>query len=248
MKLKNYITYSSILACIGLTSCQRTVIQPIPTPAPVPSTPTPSPVPGPNISVTAGPTIYLGSNAALTATVQDSTGIVNKITWSQVSGPSAAALSTTSSLNTVASGFSTVGIYGFQIAVSDSQGMNAFATVNVTVQPVPTPTPIPTPTPVPTATPAPTPVPPPPTPTPQCRSATYSNLPTTQLFNLALGGINSCAIQAIYAYNGDPNPDYGIFINGTPYRDSLGYNMWTENVAISNFRSLLTSYPSCVCD
>jgi hypothetical protein len=97
--------------------------------APPPSAP-------PTVSAGSAQTIQLPVSAVTlggTATGNDGATISNTI-WTEISGPSTAAIATGGSLSTGASGLLTAGTYVFQLQATENNGLSATATVTVTVQ------------------------------------------------------------------------------------------------------------------
>ncbi|MBS1933765.1 MAG: DUF4832 domain-containing protein, partial [Bacteroidetes bacterium] len=78
------------------------------------------------------------SSVNLTGTITDLLSTVSTNTWTQVSGPNTATISSPSALTTTASGL-IAGTYVFQLKVVDLLGLTATATMTVVVNPAPTP-------------------------------------------------------------------------------------------------------------
>jgi hypothetical protein len=97
---------------------------------------TPVVVPGaPTVDAGANQTIILPTNSAsLTATASESGGTIVSFAWTQVSGPSTAAVGSAGSATTTVSGL-VQGTYEFQVMVTDNSGVTASDVVYVTVKP-----------------------------------------------------------------------------------------------------------------
>ncbi len=96
--------------------------------------------PPPVVSAGIDQTITLPTNTvSLTGVLTDVVSTLASSTWSEVSGPDTATISSPSALNTSVSGL-TVGTYVFQIETIDLLGLSATATINIVVNPASTDT------------------------------------------------------------------------------------------------------------
>lgn len=97
-----------------------------------------APVVGPpSANAGSNQTITLPANSVtLTGSGSETNGSIVSYSWTQVSGPSTATLSSAAQSSTVASGL-VQGTYTFQLTVTDNSGNTAIATMTVTVNPAP---------------------------------------------------------------------------------------------------------------
>jgi len=93
-----------------------------------------NPAPGlPVVSAGTSQTITLPTNSVtLTGTASELNGTIVSFSWTQVSGPGTATISTAGQASTAISGL-VQGVYRFQLLVTDALGITATATVQVTV-------------------------------------------------------------------------------------------------------------------
>jgi alpha-tubulin suppressor-like RCC1 family protein len=103
----------------------------------------PAPIVPPVANAGSNQTITLPSN---TVTLNGSAstapgGTITKYAWSQVSGPSTAAITAAGAVTTTTTGL-VQGVYVFQLTVTNNQGATATSTVTITVNPAPVQSPI----------------------------------------------------------------------------------------------------------
>jgi hypothetical protein len=122
-----------------------TVSPAIPTPAPAP-TPAPTPAPNQLPVAVAGNDIVITlptNNATLNgAASNDPDGTISAYSWSQLSGPGSALISSPGSATTNVSSL-VQGVYRFRLVVTDNSGATGADTVSVTVNAAPPPPPAP---------------------------------------------------------------------------------------------------------
>ncbi len=75
------------------------------------------------------------SSVTLTGTATDATGTFTSYTWTQVSGPNAATITTASAISTTVTGL-VAGTYVFQLNATDNNNLSGNGTVTITVNPV----------------------------------------------------------------------------------------------------------------
>src|SRR5579872_1009624 len=112
--------------------------------APIATAPAQPPAPAsPNVSAGSDPSITLPTtNATLSGSAAGSNGAkITAVSWQQTGGPTSARIASPGSLTTEISGLTVAGTYGFRLTVTDKNGKQAAAAVNVIVHPAPPATP-----------------------------------------------------------------------------------------------------------
>ncbi|HEV2353230.1 MAG TPA: T9SS type A sorting domain-containing protein [Puia sp.] len=153
----------------------------------------------PNVSAGTDPSITLPTTATtLAGTAAGSNGAkITAISWQQTSGPATAKIASPGSLTTAVSGLTVAGNYVFRLTVTDKNGKQAAASVNVVVHPAPPATPPARPATPPAAKPS-SPAPPEAPPTVNAGSGPTITLPTsTATLNGSASGANGAKIKSV---------------------------------------------------
>ncbi len=74
------------------------------------------------------------NNVTLTGSGSETNGTIVSYAWTQIGGPTTAAIDASSSAQTAVNGMAAAGLYTFQLTVTDATGATATATVSVTVK------------------------------------------------------------------------------------------------------------------
>ncbi len=88
----------------------------------------------PTVSAGSNQTITLPGSASLAGTASDASGTITTYAWTEISGPTNAAISNGNTLNASA-GNLIAGTYVFQLTVTDNNNLSASSTVTITVNP-----------------------------------------------------------------------------------------------------------------